>query len=229
MAEGWGSESSLNSRSESPWRVDVTYLSDLYETSLLICNEFIDEFCQHVRILYGSSLAERLQSLGIDERNKRLIGLLLQLGNADLLPTLDGVSAFRLMDVDFVNLLSCTELSCDEAIGLCIGSDGLDLGEVCLSTQFIYEGSFGCDFQNLVTCLVRTGKYLAEALSGILTNDYGLYYEWRQTVVILEAELAERDLPRADMWNLDRTSTDDNDREVSICFCFQLLSLGVCY
>jgi hypothetical protein len=216
MAEGSDSESAPNTRSESPWSVDVTYLSECYRTSLVICNEFIDEFCQHVRILYGSALADRLQSLGLDERDKRLIGILLQLGNADLLATLDGVSALRLMDVDFLSLLSCTELSCDEAIGLCIGGDGLDLGEVCVSIQFIYGGSFGCDFQNLVTYLMQTGKDLAEALRGILTNNYGLYYEWRQTVVILEAELAERGLPRADVWNLERTSTDDNDREVSI-------------
>jgi hypothetical protein len=110
------------------------------------------EFCMAVPWLNGC------KALGLDERDKRLIGILLQLGNADLLSTLDGVSALRLMDVDFLSLLSCTELSCDEAIGLCIGGDGLDLGEVCLSIQFIYGGSFGCDFQNLVTCLMRTGK-----------------------------------------------------------------------
>jgi hypothetical protein len=170
MAEGSDSESAPNTRSDSPWSVDVTYLSEFYRTSLVICNEFIDEFCQHVRILYGGALAERLQSLGLDERGKRLIGILLQLGNADLLATLDGVSALRLMDVDFLSLLSCTELSCDEAIGLCIGDDGLDLGEVCASIQFIYGGSFECDFQNLVTSLMQTGIELTEALCGILTK-----------------------------------------------------------
>jgi hypothetical protein len=72
---------------------------------------------------------------------------------------------------------------------------------------------------------MRTGKDLTEALGGILTNKHGLYYEWRQAVVSLEAELEERDLPRADMWNLDRTSTDDNDRKVSM---FKPLSLGHC-
>jgi hypothetical protein len=32
------------------------------------------------------------------------------------LSTLDGTSAFQLMNVDFVSLLSCTELNCNEAI-----------------------------------------------------------------------------------------------------------------
>jgi hypothetical protein len=119
MAESWDSGSSANSRTASPWKVDVIYLSELYETSLLTCNEFIDEFCHHVKILYGSSLAERLQYLSIDERNKRLIGILLQLGNADLLSTRWMASLpFSLMNVDFESLLSCTELNCDEAINL---------------------------------------------------------------------------------------------------------------
>jgi hypothetical protein len=63
---------------------------------------------------------------------------------------------------------------------------------------------------------MRTGKDLTEALRDILTNKHGLYYEWRQAVVSLEAELAALDLPRTDMWNLDSTSTDDTDRKVSM-------------
>jgi hypothetical protein len=203
MAEGFNSESSPSTRSDSPRSVDVTYLSEFYKASLVICNEFIDEFCQHVRLLYGGTLAERLQCLGLDERSKRLIGILLQLGNANLLSTLDGVSALRLMDVDFLSLLSCTELSCDEMMALCIGDDGLDLGEVCASIRFIYGSSFECDFQNLVTTLMQTGLGLTEAICGILSSKYGLYYEWRQTVVTLETGLAESGLPRPDVWSLE--------------------------
>jgi hypothetical protein len=148
MAEGFDSESSPNTRSDSPWTVNVTYLSELYKASLIMCDEFLDEFCQHARLLYGGTTAERLHRLGLDERSKRLIGILLQLGNANLLSSLDGVGALRLMDVDFLSLRSCTELSCGEIMALFIGDDGLDLGEVCASIRFIYGSSFEFDFQN---------------------------------------------------------------------------------
>jgi hypothetical protein len=223
MAEDWGSESAAN----SPWEVNATYLSELYDTSLHACNEFISEFCHHVRILYGSTLAERVQYLSLDERNKRLIGILRQLGNDDLLSTLDGITLYRLMNVDLESLLGCIELDCSEAINLCTGGDGLDLREVCVSMEFIYGASWSLDFQNLVTCLTRTGQDLTEALRDILTNKHGLYYEWRRAVVSLEAELAALNLPRTDIWNLDSTSNADTDRKVSI-FCFKPLALGNC-
>jgi hypothetical protein len=57
-----------------------TYLSEIYDASLHACNEFISEFCHHIRILYGSALAERMEYLSLDERNKQLIGMLRQLG-----------------------------------------------------------------------------------------------------------------------------------------------------
>jgi hypothetical protein len=69
--------------------------------------------------LYGSALAERVEYLSLDERNKQLIGMLRQLGNDDFLATLDGMTSYRLMNVDLESLLSCFELDCSEAINLC--------------------------------------------------------------------------------------------------------------
>jgi hypothetical protein len=221
MAEGWLSGSSSSFRCASPWRVDATYLSELYDTSLHACNEFVSEFCRHVRILYGLTLAERVEYLSLDERNKQLIGILRQLGNDDLLATVDGITLYRLMNVDLESLLSCIELDCSEAINLCTGDEGLDLREVCVPMEFICGESGSRDFQNLVTCLTRTGQDLTEALRDILTNKHGHYYEWRRAVVSLEAELAALNLPRTDIWNLDSTCVDNIDRGVSIVFfCF---------
>jgi hypothetical protein len=85
---------------------------------------------------------------------------------------------------------------------LFMGDDNLDLGEVCASIRFIYGSSFECNFQNLITTLMQTGLGLTEAICGILSSKYGLYYEWRQTVVTLETGLAEGGLPRPDVWSL---------------------------
>jgi hypothetical protein len=199
MAEGWLSRSCSSSRCASPWRVDGTYLSGLYETSLDACNVFIYEFCRHVRILSGRTLAERVEYLSLDEQTKQLIGILRQLGNDDLLAPLDGMTLYRLMNVDFESLLGCTELDCSEALTLCTEGDSLDLSEICVSVEFIYGGLFRSDFQHLVTCLTRTGKELTEALHDILMHRHGLPYEWRRAVVDLEAELAARHLPRSDI------------------------------
>jgi hypothetical protein len=216
MAEGWLSGSSGSSRCASPWRVDATYLSEIYATSLQACNEFVSEFCRHVRILYGRTLAERVEYLSLDEQTKQLIGILRQLGNDDLLAPLDGMTLYRLMNVDFEGLLGCTELDCSEALTLCTEGDSLDLSEICVSVEFIYGGLFRSDFQHLVTCLTRTGKELTEALHDILIHRHGLFYEWRRAVVDLEAELAARHLPRSDIWDLAKTSADDGDDKVSI-------------
>jgi hypothetical protein len=79
MAEGWDSGASTPTKAISPWRVNGSYLSEIYETSLAACNEFIREFCRHTRILYGRALAERVEYLSLDERTKQLVGVLLQL------------------------------------------------------------------------------------------------------------------------------------------------------
>jgi hypothetical protein len=196
--------------------VDATYLSELYATSLQACNEFVSEFCRHVRILYGRTLAERVEYLSLDEQTKQLIGILRQLGNDDLLAPLDGMTLYRLMNVDFEGLLGCTELDCSEALTLCTEGDSLDLSEIYVSVEFIYGGLFRSDFHNLVTCLTRTGKELTEALHDILIHWPGLPYEWRRAVVDLEAELAARHLPRSDIWDLAKTFADDGDDKVSI-------------
>jgi hypothetical protein len=80
------------------------------------------------------------------------------------------------------------------------------------------EKSWCLDFQNLVTCLTRSGQSLTEALGEILTHKYGLYYEWRRAAASLEAAL---NLPRTNMWDFDDTPTDATDRKVSV---FKLLS-----
>jgi hypothetical protein len=216
MAEGWDSDSCTNSRAASPWRVTGTYLSEIYDTSLTDCNEFINEFCRHVKILYGPALAERVEYLSFDERSKQLIGVLLRLGNENLLATLDGVTLYRLMNADIESLLHCLSVDCSEAINLCAKDGNSDLREVCNSVEFLYGEGWCLDFENLVTCLTRSGQNLTEALRDILTNKHGLYYEWRRAVVNLEAELAARNLPRSDIWDLAKTSADDGNDKVSI-------------
>jgi hypothetical protein len=130
------------------------------------------------------------------------------------LAALDGISVYRLMNVDFEGLLGCTTLDCREAISLSTEGGGLDLSETCVSVEFIYGGLFGLDFQHLVTCLTRTGKELTEALHDILSHRHGMFYEWRRAALSLEAEVAAHYLPRPDIWNVDGTSTDNADREV---------------
>jgi hypothetical protein len=197
------------------------YLNEIYDASLDSCNDFIREFCHHVKILYGSALAERMEYLSLDERHKRLIGMLQQLGNEDFLATLDGMTSYRLMNVDLENLLHCFEIDCSAAIELCTQDGGLNLHDVCRSVEYIYGKNWCLNFQQLVTCLTRNGKNLPEALEEILTHKHGLYFEWGRVAADLETKL---NLPRTDMWDFIDTPTNAPDREVSFpFFCFWLL------
>jgi hypothetical protein len=199
------------------------YLIEIYDASLNACNDFIREFCHHVRILYGSALAERMEYLNLDERHKRLIGMLQQLGNEDLLATLDGMTSYRLMNVDLECLLRCFEIDCSAAIELCTQDGGLDLHDVWKSVAYVYGNGWCLAFQQLVTCLTRSGKNLLEALEEILTHKYGLYFEWGRVAADLEAKL---NLPRTAMWDFIDTPTNAPDREVSFPFFFVS---GCCY
>jgi hypothetical protein len=193
------------------------YLIEIYDASLNACNDFIREFCHHVRILYGSALAERMEYLSLDERHKRLIGMLQQLGNEDFLATLDGMTSYRLMNVDLESLLRCFEIDCSAAIELCTQDGGLDLHDVCKSVAYVYGNGWCLAFQQLVTCLTRSGKSLPEALEEILTHKHGLYFEWGRVAADLEAKL---NLPRTTMWDFIDTPTNAPDRKVSFPFFF---------
>jgi hypothetical protein len=146
MAEGWNSRESSPREGASPFRITRDYLNDVYENSLIACNDFIREFCRHTRILYGRSLAERVEYLSLDERSKRLVGVLLQWGYEELLPALDGMSLYRLMDVDFEGFLSYTVLDFSEVISLCTEGDSLDLSEIRVSVDYIYGGHVRLEF-----------------------------------------------------------------------------------
>jgi hypothetical protein len=50
---------------------------------------------------------------------------------------------------------------------------------------------------------MQTGLSVTEAICGILSTKYGLYYEWRQTVETMETRLTEGGLPRPDVWSLE--------------------------
>jgi hypothetical protein len=221
MAEGWNSRESSPREGASPFRITRDYLNDVYENSLIACNDFIREFCRHTRILYGRSLAERVEYLSLDERSKRLVGVLLQWGYEELLPALDGMSLYRLMDVDFEGFLSYTVLDFSEVISLCTEGDSLDLSEIRVSVDYIYGGLFGSNFQRLVTCLTRSGKGLPEALQEILAHKHGLYSEWGRVATDLEARL---NLPRPDLWNFIDTPTAAPDRKVS-CVLFLIVAI----
>jgi hypothetical protein len=156
-----------------------------------------------------------VEYLSLDERSKQLVGVLLQLGHEDLLGSLDGISLYRLMNVDFESLLSCTTLDCGEALSLCTEGGGLDLFETCVSVTFLYGESWCLDFQNLVTCLTRAGQGLTAALQDILTHKHGMCYEWGRAALRLEAEVAAIYVPRPDIWNVDISSNDNTDHKVS--------------
>jgi hypothetical protein len=68
MAEDFESVPFPSAMTEMPVDLDVTYFAQLYETSLTAYDG----------LLYGVAVTERLNYLGLHERNKRLTGMLFQ-------------------------------------------------------------------------------------------------------------------------------------------------------
>lgn len=202
MAENFESVPSLNAISAPSPHPDVSYFSELYITSLSSCDEYLAELHKHVDLLYGSAMADQLNALRLHERNKRLIRILLQLCDVELLAPIDAQCFLRLLNIDLLKLLNCTELNCDGIIRLSEQVDAERLDSGCESIRFLYGVDVECDFHNLTSVLMRTGSSLVGSVRDILSNKYGSYYEWRQTVVTLESKLSKGRLPRDDIWSM---------------------------
>lgn len=147
------------------------------------------------------AMTDHLNALGLHERNKRPIGTLVQLSDAELLASVDGMCVLRVLGVDFLTLLHCTVLICDGIITLLEQANASIMDTAGGAIRFIYGWRVDFDFRNLVVVLMRTGSSLVEAIRGILSNKYGSYFEWRQKAVALETELSKGGLHRDDLWS----------------------------
>jgi hypothetical protein len=68
--------------------------------------------------------------------------------------------------------------------------DASIMENACEAKESVYGCGTELDFRNLVAVLMRSGSSLIEAIRDILSNKYGLYYEWRQTVVTMETRFS---------------------------------------
>ena len=200
MADEFNAEASETSSSVLDLSMDATFFCETFSRSLNACDEFMLDLYKHVDLLYGHAMVDRLKALGLHQSDRHLIGMLVQLGDNHLCSPLDGYCYLRLLNVDFLSLLSCTELNCDGFLNLSETSDTEDLGDELGSIRFLYGVDAECDFRNLVAVLVRMGSSLSDSIRDVLSNKYGWFYEWRKTVVRLESTFTINRLPRSDIW-----------------------------
>jgi hypothetical protein len=73
MANDFKDESPTVPTGAQSWSADITYCTELFTRSLSFFDAFYAELHQHVNLLYGGAMTDRLNALGIHERNKRLL------------------------------------------------------------------------------------------------------------------------------------------------------------
>jgi hypothetical protein len=159
---------------------EVAYVTSLYDGSLMACNAFLADVIQHVRLLYGLDMGDRLQALNLPDDEKQLSGFLVLLGTDGRLANLNGVELLRILNVDLVGHLDAVNLQADLLFNeWVVEDDDANLEITCRSISFLYGVGVEGDFQFLVRELQRLGSSLHESVVSILAGHHGPYYAWR--------------------------------------------------
>jgi hypothetical protein len=168
MAEG--------SASPSAWEIE--YMSTAYNMSLDALNSYMEVLREHIDLLYGSEVVDRLSSLSLHQNDCRLAGMLLQLAGDESIVTLDGYDFLRICNVRLMGLLNSCHLTPEGLVSQFVGDQTDDLETCMISIEYVYGRRISWDFKDLVVVLVRTGLSFEDAVRGILHGDYDTPSSW---------------------------------------------------
>jgi hypothetical protein len=188
---------------------EVKYFAQLYDESLAAYRTYMSSLREHLDLLYGAALVNRVDSLGLDDNDLRLSGMLIQLALDERVSTLSGVDFLRLWHVNLTNLIQCTSCSCANLVSRFNGDLDVDM-DICLtSIEIVYGLSASSAFQRLSTVLVKGGRLFADAVKEILDGLHGPYYHWSETFLQLDAKyIAQLKVSFSDM-RLESDPSDD--------------------
>jgi hypothetical protein len=159
---------------------------------------------EHLNLLYGPEMVDRLNNLGLHQDGCRLSGLLIQLALDGRVAVLSGSDFLRLCNVYLVNLLDCCYATHEGLAFKFIDDLAIDI-ETCM----IYGLKVSGDFNHLVTALVKNGLTFECAVEKILHGEYGNPYAWELAHLQVDADYRNNRGPMFEKLYLEPTVPDN--------------------
>jgi hypothetical protein len=128
MAEGSASSSAL----------EIEYFATIYDKSLDTFNSYMESLREHVNLLYGPEVVNRINSLGLHQDDCRLSGLLIQLALDERVARLSGCDFLRLCNVRLMDLLNNCYITHEGLASKFIDDQSVDLETCMLSLECVY-------------------------------------------------------------------------------------------
>jgi hypothetical protein len=188
---------------------EVKYFSQLYDESLGAYRTYMKSLREHLGLLYGAALVERVDYLGLDENDLRLSGMLIQLVQDERVSMLSGIDFLRLWRVDLLGLIRCTACSCADLISRFVGELDVDQDFCLTSIETVYGENASGAFQRLSAVLMKGGRSFPAAVKEILDGRHGPYYYWTKTFLQLDAEYTAQLKVSFGALMLESTTSDD--------------------
>jgi hypothetical protein len=143
---------------------------------------------EHLNLLYGPEMVDRLNNLGLHQDDCCLTGLLIQLALDGKVAMLSGSDFLRLCNVYLLNLLDCCHVTHEGLASKFIDDLAIDLDTFMISIESIYGLKVSDDFNHLVTALLKNDLTFECAVEKILHGEYGNPYAWEQAHLQVDAD-----------------------------------------
>jgi hypothetical protein len=143
---------------------------------------------EHLGLLYGAGLVDRIGQLSLDENDLRLSGMLIQLAVDESVSMLSGIDFLRLWYIDLLELIGHTTCSCADLISRFVGELDIDQDLCLTSIEIIYGENASGAFQRLSAMLMKGGRSFPDAVKEILDGLHGSYCQWGEAFLRLDAE-----------------------------------------
>jgi hypothetical protein len=171
---------------------EVKYFAQLYDESLGAYRTYMCSLREHLVLLYGAALVNRVDRLGLDENDLRLSGMLIQLALDERVSMLSGIDFLRLWRVDLLGLIGCTACSCADLISRFVGELDVDQDFCLTSIETVYGENASGAFQRLSAVLMKGGRSFPDAVKEILDGRHGPYYHWMKKLFNQTTQLVFR-------------------------------------
>jgi hypothetical protein len=164
---------------------------------------------EHLGLLYGAALINRVDRLELDENDLRLSGMLIQLALDERVSMLSGIDFLRLWRVDLLGLIGCTACSCADLISRFVGELDVDQDFCLTSIETVYGENASGAFQRLSAVLMKGGRSFPDAVKEILDGRHGPYYHWGEAFLQLDAEYTAQLKVSFGIMKLESMTSDD--------------------
>jgi hypothetical protein len=113
-------------------------MATVYNESLDTLSSYMDVLREHIGLLYGSQVVNRLRGLSLHQDDCRLAGMLVQLAGDERIATLDGCDFLRICNVRLMDLLNSCPITHEGLASQFVGEQASDLETCMVSIEYVY-------------------------------------------------------------------------------------------